>query len=93
MTDEQLLPFLNHLKLTHDHSNKDDVEATKLLLDFYKKDDGYHCPRCDLVTTNPDAFAQHLIDELNTAITNMQTYMPKPKPTSPSPSHGEGMLK
>jgi hypothetical protein len=93
MTSDQLLPFLKQLKLTHDHQNKDDAEATKLLLDTYQREDGYHCPRCDLVTTDPDAFAQHLIDELKTAITNMTTYMPKPKPRYTNPIQGESLIK
>ena len=85
MTDESLLPFLNQLRLTHDRTNTDDAEATKLLLDTYQREDGWHCPQCDFITQNPDDFAQHIIDELKKAILNMQTYMPKPNTTNPNP--------
>jgi len=93
MAEDSLLPFINQLKVTHDQTNKDDVETTKRLLDSYQRDDGYHCPRCDLITTDPDAFAQHIIDELKKATANMSTYMPHPKPSSTNPLHGDAMIK
>lgn len=68
MIDPRKLFSATPIELTHDQANQPDAQATKALLNAYRQDDGWHCPRCDLVTTNPDAFAQHLIDELNTAI-------------------------
>jgi hypothetical protein len=93
MSEPSLLPFLNELKLTHDHKNKQDAEATKALLDFYQQHDGWHCPRCDLITTNPDDFAEHIIHELKKAIADMSTYMKPPNHTSPNPIPNQHVLK
>lgn len=71
------------LTLTHDQANQPDVQATKMLMDAYRQDDGWHCPRCDLVTNNPDEFAQHLIDEFAAGLANLAKIAPKiRKPTT-----------
>ena len=71
------------LTLTHDQTNQPDAQATKMLMDAYHQDDGWHCPRCDLVTTNPDEFAQHLIDEFAAGMANLAKQAPKiRKPTT-----------
>jgi len=51
-----------------------DAQITKALLDAYQQDDGWHCPKCGQVFTDPTPFAQHLIDELNRGLATL----PKP---------------
>jgi len=71
------------LRLTHDQTNQPDVQATKMLMDAYHQDDGWHCPRCELVTTNADEFAQHLIDEFAAGMANLAKIAPRiRKPTT-----------
>lgn len=59
------------LELAKSNPNPADAQATKVLLDAYHREDGWHCPRCNLVTTNPTTFAQHLIDEFNRAFADV----------------------
>jgi len=65
------------LTLTHDQTNQPDVQATKMLLDAYHQDDGWHCPRCPYITTNADEFAQHLIDEFASGMADLAKMAPK----------------
>jgi len=82
------------LTLTHDQTNQADVQSTKMLLDAYRQDDAWHCPRCPFTTTNADDFAQHLIDEFAAAMATLAQIQPKirkpaitgPPPTTPPPT-------
>lgn len=55
------------LELAKENPNPADAQTTKALLDAYHREDGWHCPRCKQVFTDPTTFAQHLIDEFNRA--------------------------
>lgn len=48
-----------------------DATATKALLDACTQDDGFHCPKCKVVFTNPDLFIEHLADEINQAFLSL----------------------
>ncbi|MBA7708853.1 hypothetical protein ES703_117757 [subsurface metagenome] len=64
------------LTLTHDQENKLDAQATKAIMDAYQQADGWHCPRCTQIFTDPDAFAQHIIDEANAAFAELAQRTP-----------------
>jgi len=72
------------LKLAEGQPDPRDAQTTKALLDAYQQDDGWHCPKCGQVFTNPTTFAQHLIDELNRglAVIASQTTAKQPPPTT-----------
>ncbi|GAG82339.1 unnamed protein product, partial [marine sediment metagenome] len=65
-SDAQQPPLTaQHLELAKGQPDPRDARITKALLDAYKRDDGWHCPKCGQTFTKPTPFAQHLIDELN----------------------------
>jgi len=67
-----------------------DAQITKALLDAYQRDDGWHCPKCGQVFTNPTPFAQHLIDELNRGLAAMASQTTgKQPPATPQPPKPE----
>jgi len=70
------------LKVTRDNPNPQDTAATKMLLDTYKQDDAWRCPKCGAPFSDPDLFAQHFIDELNTSLANLNTQFRAPTPQS-----------
>jgi len=87
MIDPRTMFTATPLTITHDQENKLDAQATKALLDAYQRDDGWHCPRCNQLFTDPDAFAQHIIDEANTAFANLAKRTPQPRqPTTRPPT-------
>jgi len=45
-----------------------DIAATKGLLELYTQDDGFHCPRCGEVITNPEDAVNHMAEEINKAL-------------------------
>lgn len=74
------------LKLAEGQPDPRDAQITKALLDAYHQDDGWHCPKCGQVFTEPTPFAQHLIDELNrglAAIASQTTGKQPPATTKP----------
>ena len=48
-----------------------DIAATRGLLELYTQDDGFHCPRCNLVITNPEEAVYHLAEEMNKALAHL----------------------
>lgn len=74
------------LKLAEGQPDPKDAQTTRALLNAYQRDDGWHCPKCGQVFTEPTPFAQHLIDELNRgwAAIASQTTPGKP-PATPQP--------
>jgi len=42
-----------------------DALATQGLIEAYQTKDGFKCPRCPYSTTSPDAFIEHLAEEIN----------------------------
>ena len=56
------------LELATQNPDPADAQATQLLLISYQRPDGWHCPRCQQVFTDPTTFAQHLIDEYNRGV-------------------------
>lgn len=51
-----------------------DAQASKMLLDSCRTKDGYKCPRCDFTTTELEAMAYHLTDEINNTMRQLQEY-------------------
>jgi len=79
------------LELAGENPDPADAQATQLLLLSYQQTDGWHCPRCQQVFTDPTIFAEHLIDEYSrgvaaftSAITGKQ---PPPTTTPPTVDH------
>jgi len=70
---------------TSDQQTQSDTQATQLLLDFYRQDDGWHCPRCQQVFIDPTAFAQHLQEEIRKSWAALSEITPKPKPPREKP--------
>jgi len=74
-SDEPQAPLTEQpLELAKDQPDPRDTHTTQALLDAYKRDDGWHCPKCGQPFTEPTTFAQHLIDELNRGL----SALPKP---------------
>lgn len=78
------------LKLAEGQPDPRDARITEALLNAYQRDDGWHCPKCGQVFTEPTPFAQHLIDELNRGLSTL----PKPRidahpPATPGPTKPE----
>lgn len=75
------------LELAKENPDPADTEATKTLLATYQQPDGWHCPRCEQVFTDPTTFAQHLIEEFNRgfAASISRTATTKTPPTTPKP--------
>lgn len=42
-----------------------DLEATRALILAYSDQDGFHCPQCGVVITNPEEAVNHLAEEIN----------------------------
>ncbi|MBA7690158.1 hypothetical protein ES703_98682 [subsurface metagenome] len=59
-----------HLSVSVSTNPKDeaDAAATKSLLEYYTQEDGFHCPRCGAVITNPDEAVYHLAEEINKSL-------------------------
>lgn len=86
MIDPATMFTATPLTLTHDQENKLDAQATKAIMDTYQQDDGWHCPRCSDLFTDPDHFAQHMIQELNAAMAELAQRAPRPRqPTTHPP--------
>lgn len=71
------------LSIARDNPTRADAEATKALMNFYQKEDGWHCPRCSQVFTDPQAFAEHIVDEFNKALDSL------PRPSTQGPKREE----
>ncbi|GAH64407.1 unnamed protein product [marine sediment metagenome] len=58
------------IRVTVTKSSEDpgDLEATRALILAYTQDDGFHCPRCGVVITNPEEAINHLAEEINKAL-------------------------
>jgi len=90
-TDEpQALLTGEPLELAKGQPDPRDARTTEALLAAYQRDDGWHCPRCGQVFTEPTPFAQHLTDELNRGL----SALPKPRidaqpPATPRPTKPE----
>ena len=48
-----------------------DVLATKVLMDLYCQEDGFHCPRCGVVIPDGDKAVIHLAMEINKALASL----------------------
>jgi len=59
------------VRVTKHPKNEADVAATKVLMDLYTQDDGFHCPRCGVVITNGDQAVAHLGEEINKALAQL----------------------
>lgn len=73
--DPQALLTGQPLKLAKGQPDPRDAQTTQALLAAYQQDDGWHCPKCRQVFTEPTPFAQHLIDEFNRGL----AALPKPR--------------
>jgi len=76
------------LELAGQNQDPADAQATQLLLISYQRPDGWHCPRCQQVFTDPTIFAQHLIDEYNRGVAAFTSHSTgkQPPPTTTPPT-------
>ncbi len=49
-----------------------DREATKVLMDLYSDEEGFHCPKCGVTITNGDKAVLHLAEEINKALAHLK---------------------
>ncbi|MBA7572286.1 hypothetical protein ES708_14065 [subsurface metagenome] len=59
------------VSICRESGHEADAAGTKALLDAYTKEDGFHCPRCGEIFTNPDKAIEHLADEINRAFLSL----------------------
>ncbi|GAH69017.1 unnamed protein product [marine sediment metagenome] len=59
------------IEVSREPKDEADVAATKAFLELYTQDDGFHCPRCGVVITNPEEAVYHLADEMNKALAHI----------------------
>ncbi len=57
--------------ITKHPKDEADVAATKVFMDLYTQDDGFHCPRCEVVITDGDKAVAHLAEEMNKALVHL----------------------
>jgi len=63
LTDTNGAPLRVHL--TREPKNIADRTTTQALIEAYTDKDGFHCPKCGKVITNPDKAVEHLEGEIN----------------------------
>ena len=71
MAEKKLTDFKGEavrVSVTKEPKDEGDIEATKVLMDLYSDDEGFHCPRCGEVITNGDLAVAHLAMEINKAL-------------------------
>ena len=56
---------------TRDCKDEADIAATKAMIERYTQPDGFHCPRCKVVITNPEEAVYHLAEEINKALAHL----------------------
>ncbi len=59
------------VRITKHPKDEADVLATKVLMDLYTQDDGFHCPRCGAVITDGDKAVAHLAEEINKGLAHI----------------------
>jgi len=59
------------VEATRDCKDEADIAATRGLLELYTQQDGFHCPRCGEVITNPEDAVNHLAEEINKALARL----------------------
>jgi len=59
------------VEATRDCKDEADIAATKGFLELYTQPDGFHCPRCGVVITNPEDAVYHLAEEINKALDHL----------------------
>jgi hypothetical protein len=64
-----------------------DTLATRLLLDAYSDDGGFHCPVCHITITEPNEAVEHLAEEVNAAMLKLTL------PSGTPPSSGKKGVK
>jgi hypothetical protein len=68
------------VEIARDNPDAADEAATRLLFETYTDKDGFHCPACGAVITDPNKAIDHLKDEINAAITKLPTLLGQAKP-------------
>jgi len=53
------------VRITREPKDEADRVATQALLLAYTDKDGFRCPKCGVVITNPDEAVEHLGEEIN----------------------------
>ena len=56
------------VEVTRESIDDADRAATIGMLERYTQPDGFHCPRCGEVITDPEEAVYHLADEINQAL-------------------------
>ena len=59
------------IEATRECKDLADIEATKGFLELYTQPDGFHCPRCEAIITNPEEAVIHLAEEMNKALAHL----------------------
>jgi len=59
------------VEVTTEANDEADIAATKGFLERYTQPDGFHCPRCGVVITNPEEAVYHLAEEINKALAHL----------------------
>jgi len=77
-TDKKPPPKLTDFKgrppcveVTRKGTDMADMAATRGLLELFTQPDGFHCPRCGVVITNPEEAVNHLAEEINKALARL----------------------
>ena len=56
---------LPRVRFTREPKDEADIIATKALIEQYSDQDGFHCPRCELVIKDIEEAIKHLGEEIN----------------------------
>ncbi len=59
------------VRVTKHPKDEADIAATKVFMDLYTQDDGFHCPSCGVVITDGDKAVAHLAEEINKALDHL----------------------
>jgi len=59
------------VRITKHPKDEADVASTKILMDLYTQEDGFHCPRCGVVINDGDKAVAHLGEEINKALATL----------------------
>jgi len=59
------------VRVTKHPKDEADRAATKVLMDLYSDEDGFHCPRCGETITDGDKAVAHLAEEINKAMARL----------------------
>jgi len=53
------------VEFTREPKDEADISATRALIEQYTQEDGFHCPRCEVVIKDVEQAIIHLGEEIN----------------------------